>query len=80
MLEGLDLPPPSIMWGGRYVIALDDESLIWRDVTLNAATSIAGVLGLFWLAYRRTSLLALVFSFFFLCAVDVPGHTRHRTL
>jgi predicted RND superfamily exporter protein len=62
MLEGLDLPPPEVVWGGRYVIALDDESLIWRDVTLNAATSIAGVLGLFWLAYRRTSLLALVFS------------------
>lgn len=62
MLQGLELPPPELMWGGRYVIALDDESLIWRDVTLNAATSIAGVLGLFWLAYRRTSLLALVFS------------------
>ena len=62
MTEGLELAPPEILWGGRYLIALDDESLIWRDVTLNAVSSIAGVLGLFWLAYRRTSLLALVFS------------------
>jgi hypothetical protein len=60
--QGADLSPPATMWAGRYVIALDDESLIWRDVWTNAVTSILGVLVLFWLAYRRTSLLALVFS------------------
>jgi predicted RND superfamily exporter protein len=60
--EGADLAPPSLLWGGRYMIALDDESLIWRDVAVNAATSFGGVLFLFWLAYRRSSLLALVFA------------------
>ncbi len=59
---GLDLPKPEVFWGGRYVIALDDSSLIWHDVGVNAATSIGGVLLLFFLAYRRTSLLALVFA------------------
>jgi hypothetical protein len=62
MAAGVELPPPSTFWGGRYVIALEDTALIWRDVAVNAATSIAGVLVLFWLAYRRTSLLLLVFS------------------
>jgi len=62
LAEGLDLPPPQRFWGGRYVIALDDTSLIWRDVAVNAAASILGVLALFWLAYRRNSLLLLVFS------------------
>ncbi|KAB2959717.1 MAG: MMPL family transporter, partial [Thermoanaerobaculia bacterium] len=60
--QGAEVPPPETVWAGRYVIALDDESLIWRDVWTNALTSILGVLVLFWLAYRRTSLLALVFS------------------
>jgi len=61
MAEGLELAPPEVFWGGRYAIALDDSSLIWRDVGVNAATSVAGVLILFFLAYRRGSLLALVF-------------------
>jgi hypothetical protein len=59
---GLPLPPPEILWGGRYVITLEDTALIWRDVWVNAVTSVAGVLILFYLAYRRVSLLALVFS------------------
>lgn len=62
LTEGAELAAPEVFWGGRYVIVLDDEGLIWRDVVVNAATSLAGVLALFWLAYRRTSLLALVFS------------------
>jgi predicted RND superfamily exporter protein len=59
---GLDLPPPETFLGGRYVIVLDDTKLIWRDVTVNAVSSIGGVLVLFYLAYRRLSLLVLVFS------------------
>lgn len=60
--EGAELAPPEIFWGGRYVIALGDEALIWNDVWVNAVSSVGGVLLLFWLAYRRFSLLALVFS------------------
>jgi len=59
---GLDLSPPEVFLGGRYVIVLDDTKLIWSDVTLNAVSSIGGVLLLFYLAYRRLSLLVLVFS------------------
>ena len=59
---GLELPPPQVFWAGRYLIVLADTTLIWRDVFVNALTSILGVLGLFYLAYRRTSLLLLVFS------------------
>ncbi|MBP1641448.1 MAG: transporter [Acidobacteria bacterium] len=60
--QGAELAAPETIWAGRYVITLHDESLIWRDVATNALTSILGVLVLFWLAYRRASLLALVFS------------------
>ncbi len=62
LTEGVELDLPELLWGGRYVITLDDTALIWRDVWVNAATSLAGVLILFWLAYRRASLLLLVFS------------------
>jgi len=62
LAEGVDLPPPQVFWSGRYVIALHDTALIWRDVGINVAGTIVGVLLLFWLAYRRTSLLALVFA------------------
>jgi predicted RND superfamily exporter protein len=54
--------PPEVFFGGRYMIVLDDSGLIARDVIVNAATSLIGVLGLFYLAYRRASLLLLVFS------------------
>ena len=62
LAEGLALSPPELFFGGRYVIVLEDTALIWRDVAVNAVTSIGGVLLLFYLAYRRTSLLLLVFS------------------
>jgi hypothetical protein len=62
LAAGLTLPPPDPFWGGRYVIALDDTALIWRDVAVNVVGTVVGVLALFWLAYRRTSLLALVFA------------------
>lgn len=61
LAEGADAPPPETFFGGRYMIALDDTGLIAKDVVLNAVSSLVGVLGLFYLAYRRTSLLLLVF-------------------
>ncbi len=61
LAEGSDTAPPETFFGGRYMIALDDTGLIARDVVVNAVTSLLGVLGLFYLAYRRTSLLLLVF-------------------
>jgi hypothetical protein len=60
--EGLELAPPEPFWGGRYVIVLDDTKLIRRDIWVNAVVSILGVLALFRFAYRRNSLLLLVFS------------------
>jgi uncharacterized protein len=44
---------PRVQIGGGYRIALDDGNLITRDVITNALTSLAGVLLLFFLAYRR---------------------------
>ena len=61
LAEGSQAAPPETFFGGRYMIALDDTGLIARDVIVNAVTSLLGVLGLFYLAYRRTSLLLLVF-------------------
>lgn len=59
---GTDAPAPEVFFGGSYMIALDDSGLIRRDVLVNAATSLVGVLVLFWIAYRRASLLLLVFT------------------
>src|SRR5690606_14427756 len=42
--DGLELAAPEVFWGGRYVIALDDEALIWKDVWVNAVSSVGGVL------------------------------------
>ena len=61
LAEGSDAPVPEVFFGGRYMIALDDTGLIRRDVIINALSSIVGVLILFYIAYRRTSLLLLVF-------------------
>lgn len=61
--EGAEAPPaPEVFYGGRYMIGLDDAGLIRRDVVINVATSLAGVLLLFYVAYRRFSLLLLVFA------------------
>ncbi|MBZ0090123.1 MAG: MMPL family transporter, partial [Thermoanaerobaculia bacterium] len=62
LAEGADAAPPEVFFGGRHMIVFSDSGLIVRDVIVNAATSLLGVLGLFWLAYRRTSLLLLVFT------------------
>jgi predicted RND superfamily exporter protein len=57
----VELPAPEVIYGGRYMITLDDSGLIRRDVILNAVSSLFGVLILFYIAYRRLSLLLLVF-------------------
>ncbi len=61
-LSGEEGPPPEVFFGGRYMIGLDDAGLIRRDVIVNVASSLLGVLALFYLAYRRLSLLLLVFA------------------
>jgi len=61
LAEGSEAPVPEVFFGGRYMIALDDTGLIRRDVVVNAVSSLVGVLILFYVAYRRTSLLLLVF-------------------
>ncbi len=61
LAEGSGVAAPEVFFGGRYMIALDDTGLIHRDVVLNAVSSLVGVLILFYIAYRRTSLLLLVF-------------------
>ena len=54
-------PIPEVALGGRYVIALGDDSLIRRDVTVNILTSMLGVLALFLFAFRRLGLLLYAF-------------------
>ncbi|MEO8275277.1 MAG: MMPL family transporter [Thermoanaerobaculia bacterium] len=61
LAEGSEAVAPEVFYGGRYMIALDDTGLIRRDIVLNAVSSIVGVLILFYIAYRRASLLLLVF-------------------
>lgn len=50
-------PPPDVALGGGYLIALDDASLIRRDMVLNVSTSLGTVLPLFWYAFRRVRTL-----------------------
>ncbi len=58
-------PAPRVEVGGGYVIALSDASLIRRDVILNIATSMIGVLLLFLFAFRRLG--PLIYAFLPLC-------------
>ncbi len=60
-IAGEEKPPPEVVLGGRYVVALGDDSLIRRDVTINMVTSMIGVLLLFLFAFRRWGLLAYAF-------------------
>jgi predicted RND superfamily exporter protein len=46
---------PEVLLGGGHRIALEDASLIKRDIIVNSVTSIVGVMLLFFLAYRRLS-------------------------
>lgn len=60
-ISGEDTPPPEVVLGGRYVVALGDDTLIRRDVTINMVTSMLGVLLLFLFAFRRLGLLFYAF-------------------
>lgn len=51
---GLD-QVPEVLLGGGHRIALEDATLIRRDVAANSMTSLVGVMVLFFLAYRRLS-------------------------
>ena len=52
--EGLDPDEvPSVEIGGGHRIAFEDATLIKKDIAWNSVTSVAGVLVLFFLAYRR---------------------------
>lgn len=52
--EGVDLAEvPGVEVGGGHRIALEDATLIKKDIVWNSVTSVAGVLILFFLAYRR---------------------------
>ena len=59
--EGGD-DPPQVEFTGGYVVALDDARLITSDVVVGLVSSLAGVMLLFLLAFRRRA--ALVFAFF----------------
>lgn len=51
---GIDLAStPAVMLGGGHRIAVEDATLIKRDVILNSVSSVAGVMLLFFVAYRR---------------------------
>ena len=60
-ISGRGDPVPEVVIGGRYVVALGDDSLIRRDVTINMLTSMIGVLLLFLFAFRRLGLLFYAF-------------------
>ena len=52
--EGLDPDEvPGVEIGGGHRIAYEDATLIKKDIAWNSVTSVAGVLVLFFLAYRR---------------------------
>ena len=61
LVRDQELPPPEVALGGRYVIALGDDRLIRRDVLINVVTSMAGVLALFLVAFRRFGPLLYAF-------------------
>ncbi|MEM6456984.1 MAG: MMPL family transporter [Acidobacteriota bacterium] len=54
-------PAPAVVLGGGYLTALDDATLIRRDVIVNAASSMIVVLLLFLFAFRRLGLLLYAF-------------------
>jgi predicted RND superfamily exporter protein len=54
-------PFPEIVLGGRYVIVLSDERVIRNDAVVNVASSLAGVLLVFLLVFRRVGLLLYAF-------------------
>jgi predicted RND superfamily exporter protein len=86
-LAGEGGPPlPEVKLGGGYIIALTDAALIQRDMVVNIASSLIGVLLLFLFAFRRISSLlyallplvcglAMVFGFAFLVYGSISSAT-----
>jgi predicted RND superfamily exporter protein len=54
--------PPRVEFTGGYLVALDDARLITSDMIVGVVSSLAGVMILFLIAFRRRA--ALVFAFF----------------
>jgi predicted RND superfamily exporter protein len=50
--------PPEVVLGGGYLIALDDATIIKKDVVVNIVTSLPTVLVLFLIAFRRLDTMA----------------------
>jgi len=59
--DGEPLPPPEVALGGTYVTAVSDAGTIVTGLASNMATSLAGVLLLFALAFRRVGLIVYAF-------------------
>ena len=59
--DGEALPPPEVALGGTYVTAVSDAGTIVTGLASNMATSLAGVLLLFALAFRRVGLIVYAF-------------------
>ncbi len=59
--DGEPLPPPEVALGGTYVTAVSDAGTIVTGLVSNMATSLAGVLLLFALAFRRVGLIVYAF-------------------
>ncbi|MCB1056269.1 MAG: MMPL family transporter, partial [Acidobacteria bacterium] len=55
--ERVGQPPPEMVYGGTYLTALDDARFIQADMVQNVASSVIGVLILFYFAFRRPSAL-----------------------
>jgi predicted RND superfamily exporter protein len=56
LAEELGIDPastPTVILGGGHRIAVEDATLIKRDVILNSVSSLVGVMLLFFMAYRR---------------------------
>lgn len=59
--DGEPLPRPEVALGGTYVTAVSDAGTIVTGLASNMATSLAGVLLLFALAFRRVGLIVYAF-------------------
>jgi len=53
--EGWEGPRPEVEFTGGHMVTLEDSDLIRGDVIVNLATSLAGVMILFGLAFRRAA-------------------------
>ena len=60
--EGIDLGEvPEVWLGGGHRIALEDATLIRKDIIFNSLTSLIGVMLLFYIAFRRLATVHFAF-------------------